>query len=196
MLSFSLYLIDQPYTSWTPTFGEFMPHYSPQLVERWTSVSSLLLSHTPPPQEKSRWSKRSRLILRLSTWSRWRLVVSFLASMINFSSCDIHILFLQDFHYVISTLILLWHLSLYTLLLYMLSSLACMRCTRLCSLNPGVTKVVSEEMLTVGRNLDRNGQNPYLLTLFWFILYLPHSDSFYTVSPSTVLLWSSLSFLL
>jgi hypothetical protein len=47
MLSFSLYFIDQPYTSWTPTFGEFMPHYSPQLVERWTYVSSLLLSHTP-----------------------------------------------------------------------------------------------------------------------------------------------------
>jgi hypothetical protein len=43
-----------------------------------------------------------------------------------------------------------------------------MRCTRLCSLKPGVTEVVSEEMLTVGRNLDRNGQNPYLL---------PYSDS-------------------
>jgi hypothetical protein len=36
-----------------------------------------------------------------------------------------------------------------------------MRCTWLCPLNPGVTGVVSEEMLTVGRNLDRNGQNPY-----------------------------------
>jgi hypothetical protein len=40
-----------------------------------------------------------------------------------------------------------------------------MRCTRLCPLNSGVTEVVLEEMLTVGRNLDRNGQNPYLLTL-------------------------------
>jgi hypothetical protein len=29
MLSFNLYLIDQPYTS-----HEFMSHYSPQLVER------------------------------------------------------------------------------------------------------------------------------------------------------------------
>jgi chromate transport protein ChrA len=48
------------------------------------------------------------------------------------------------------------------------------------SLKPGVTEVVSEEMLTVGRNLYRNGQNPYLLILFWFILYLPYSDSFYT----------------
>jgi hypothetical protein len=29
-----------------------------------------------------------------------------------------------------------------------------------------VIEVVSEEMLTVGHNLDRNGQNPYLLILF------------------------------
>ena len=48
---------------------------------------------------------------------------------------------------------------------------ACMRCTWLCSLKPGVTEVVSEEMLTVGRNLDRNGQT---------LSYLPYSDSFYT----------------
>ena len=34
-----------------------------------------------------------------------------------------------------------------------------MRRTRLYPLNPGVTEVVSEEMLTVGRNLDRNGQS-------------------------------------
>jgi hypothetical protein len=40
-----------------------------------------------------------------------------------------------------------------------------MRCTRLYPLNPGVTEVVSEEMLTVGQNLDRTGQNPFLLTL-------------------------------
>jgi hypothetical protein len=33
------------------------------------------------------------------------------------------------------------------------------------SLKSGCDRYVSEEMLTVGRNLDRNGQNPYLLTL-------------------------------
>jgi hypothetical protein len=58
-----------------------------------------------------------------------------------------------------------------------------MRRTRLCPLNPGVTEVVSEQILTVGGNLDRNGQT---------LTYLPYSDSFYTyldlVSPSTVLL--------
>jgi hypothetical protein len=30
----------------------------------------------------------------------------------------------------------------------------------LCPLNPCVTEVVSEEMLTVGQNLDRNGPKP------------------------------------
>jgi hypothetical protein len=40
-------------------------------------------------------------------------------------------------------------------------------------------------MLTVGRNLDRNGQNPYLLTLFGFILYLSHLG---LVSPFAFLL--------
>jgi hypothetical protein len=44
-----------------------------------------------------------------------------------------------------------------------------MRRTRLYPLNSGVTEVVSEEMLTVGRNLDRTRKNPYLLT---FILIL------------------------
>jgi hypothetical protein len=58
-----------------------------------------------------------------------------------------------------------------------------MRCTRLYLLNPGVVEVVSEQMLTVGRNLDRNGQT---------LSYLPHSDSFLSyldpVSPSIILL--------
>jgi hypothetical protein len=54
-------------------------------------------------------------------------------------------------HFVIICDVLLWHTY---------------EMTRLYPLNPGVTEVVSEEMLAVGRNLDRTGQNPYLLTLF------------------------------
>ena len=65
-----------------------------------------------------------------------------------------------------------YDIYLYTLCYYICCLLgACMRCTRLCPLNPGVTEVVSEEMLTVGRNLDRNGQA---------LTYLSYSDSFYT----------------
>jgi hypothetical protein len=61
---------------------------------------------------------------------------------------------------------------LYTLCYYICCLLgACMRCTWLCPLKPSETEVVSEEMLTVGRNLDRNGQT---------LTYLPYSDSFYT----------------
>jgi hypothetical protein len=46
---------------------------------------------------------------------------------------------------------------------------AYMRCIQLCPLNLGVTEVVSEEMLIVGQNLDRNGQT---------LTYLSYSDSF------------------
>jgi hypothetical protein len=61
---------------------------------------------------------------------------------------------------------------LYTLCYYICCLLgACMRCTWLCSLKLGVTEVVSEEMLTVGRNLGRNGQT---------ITYLSYSNSFHT----------------
>jgi hypothetical protein len=56
-------------------------------------------------------------------------------------------------------------ISIHSVIICVVSFGACMRCTQLCPLNPGMTEVVSEEMLTVGRNLDRNGQNPYLLTL-------------------------------
>jgi hypothetical protein len=56
-------------------------------------------------------------------------------------------------------------ISIYSVIICVVFSGAYMRCTRLCSLNLGVTEVVLEEMLTVGRNLDRNGQNPYLLIL-------------------------------
>ena len=74
-------------------------------------------------------------------------------------------------------------ISIHSVIIYVVFFGACMRCTRLCSLKPGVTEVVSEEMLTVGRNLDRNGQT---------LTYLSYSDSLYTyldpISPSTILL--------
>jgi hypothetical protein len=48
-------------------------------------------------------------------------------------------------------------ISIHSVIIYVVFFGACMRCTQLCPLNPGVTKVVSEEILTVGRNLDRTG---------------------------------------
>ena len=62
-------------------------------------------------------------------------------------------------------------ISIHSVIIYVVFFGACMRCTRLCPLKPGVTEVVSEEMLTVGRDLDRNGQ-PFItyLTLTHSIL--------------------------
>jgi hypothetical protein len=81
-----------------------------------------------------------------------------------------------------------YDIYLYTLCYYICCLLgACMRCTRLCPLKPGVTQVVSKEMLTVGRNLDRNGQT---------LTYLSYSDSFYTyltlILPILILILSHL----
>jgi hypothetical protein len=60
-------------------------------------------------------------------------------------------------------------ISIHSFIIYVVFFGACMRCARLCPLNPGVTEVVSEEMLTIERNLDRNGQT---------LTYLPYSDPF------------------
>jgi hypothetical protein len=90
MLSLSPYFVDQPYTS----------HELPPLVSSCTlfpmtcwamNVCELTLAISHPPQEKNRWSKASRLTLRLSTWSRWRLPVDFLAPRMDFRSCYIYL---------------------------------------------------------------------------------------------------------
>jgi hypothetical protein len=83
-------------------------------------------------------------------------------------------------------------ISIHSVILYVVFFGACMRCTRLCPLNPGVTEVVSEEMLIVGRNLDRNGQNPYLLTLLWWILYLSWSCLIFCCHTLITLIFSTL----
>jgi hypothetical protein len=83
----------------------------------------------------------------------------------------IHVTFIF-IHFVIICDVLLWR----------------MRRIWLYPLNLGVTEVVLEEMLNVGRNLDRTGQNPYLLTftlilsilfLIMFHLLLFYSDYSY-----------------
>jgi hypothetical protein len=198
MLSFNPYHWLALHITWTPIFGEFMSTGSPQLVELWSCVSSPFLSHTSP-QEKNRWFRRSHKARSL-IWFRWRFLSWHWRQR---RSLD-HFIFI--FYFVIRLPLCNKYsdycdIYLYTLCYYICCLLgACMRCTWLCSLKPGVTEVVSEEMLTVGRNLDRNGQNRSLLTFFWFILYLPYSDSFYTyldpVSPSNVPLWPFLPFLL
>jgi hypothetical protein len=79
----------------------------------------------------------------------------------------------------------LWYLSLHTLLLYMLSSWRMYEMHPALSLKSRCDRSGIRGMLTVGQNLDRNGQNPYLLTLLWFFLYL--SWSCFTLYCSTLI---------
>jgi hypothetical protein len=104
---------------------------SPQLVERWTCVSSPLLSHTPP-QEKSRWSKRSRLTLRLSTWSRWRLLVSFVATGNNI------VRFILSFIFVRIPLCNKYLYDIYDIYLYALCYYMCCLLWRIYEMHPAL----------------------------------------------------------
>jgi hypothetical protein len=62
-----------------------------------------------------------------------------------------------------------------------------MRRTRLYPLIPGVTEVVSEERLTVGRNLDRNWTKPLPTYLY--------SDSLVLIMSHLLLFYSDYSYL-
>jgi hypothetical protein len=52
MLSFNPCCWLALHITWTPTYGEFMPTGSLQLVELWSCVSSPLLSQTPTGEEQ------------------------------------------------------------------------------------------------------------------------------------------------
>jgi hypothetical protein len=122
-------------------------------------VSSPLLSHTPS-QEKNRWFKRSHTT-RSSIQYRWRLPVDFMAPRMDFSSIYIYLfvrlplcnkysdycdIYLYTLCYYICCL--LWHMyEMHPTL----------------SLKTGCDRSGIRGMLTVGRNLDRNGQNHYIL---------------------------------
>jgi hypothetical protein len=181
VLSFNLYYWSTLHITWTSTFGEFMDTGSPQLVELWSCVSSPLLSHPPPHRRRTggsggatQWGVWSDLggVSHLTLWRQgWSLVcfIFIFYFVIRLPLCN-------KYSDVIVTFI-----SIHSVIIYVVFFGTCMRCTRLCTLNPGVTEVVSKKMLTVGRNLDRNGQNPYLLTLLWFLLcssYLDHVSPF------------------
>jgi hypothetical protein len=101
-------------------------------------MCELTLAVSHPPQENSRWLKRSHTS-RSSIRYRWRLPVDFLAPKIDFISFYIYLLFLRlplynKYSYYIVTFI-----SIHYGIIYVVFFGACMRCTRLCPLNPGVT---------------------------------------------------------
>jgi hypothetical protein len=121
--------------TWTPTFCEFVPHYSPQLVERWTCVSSPLLSHTP---HRRRTSGLIGATTRSSIRSRWCLPVDSrqgrsLVCFI-FTFYFVRLPLCNKYSDYIMTII-----SIHSVIIYVVFFGACMRCTRLCPLKPGVT---------------------------------------------------------
>jgi hypothetical protein len=142
-------------------------HYSPQLVERWTCVSSPLLSHTSHRRRTSGSSGATHRGVRfdlggVSQLTFWRQ--GWILDPFIFIFYFVRLPLCNKYSDVIVTFI-----SIHSVIICVVFFGACMRCTRLCSLNPGVTEVVSEEMLTVGWNLDRNGQPlPTYLTLILF----------------------------
>jgi hypothetical protein len=143
-------------------------HYSPQLVEWWTCVSSPLLSHTP--HRRSTGGSRGAThrgvrfdlggVSQSTLWRQgWTLVrFIFILYFVRLPLCNKYSDYIVTF------------ISIHSVIICVVFFGAYMRCTQLCPLNPGVIGVVSEAMLTVGQNLDRNGQNPYLLTSATLIL--------------------------
>jgi hypothetical protein len=84
-------------------------HYSPQLVERWTYVSSLLLSHTP---HRSRTGTTGWGAWRKMWWVRERSRPSSPSQLWDAGSLspyDVIIYFLQNSYYIVKR----WHLFLY-----------------------------------------------------------------------------------
>jgi hypothetical protein len=107
---------------------------------------TLAISH--PPQEKNGWFKRSHTT-RSSIQSRWRLLVDFLAPRTILSS------FYFIFYFVSLLLCnkysdyIMTFLSIHSVIIYVVLFGACMGCTRLCSLKPGVLQLVT---FPVGRD--------------------------------------------
>jgi hypothetical protein len=144
MLSFNPYCWSALHITWTPTFSEFMPHYSPQLVERWTCVSSPLLSHTPPYRRRTGGSRGATQqgvwsdlggVSQLTLWRQgWTLIrFIFIFYFVRLPQCN------KYFD------VILIFISIHSVIIYVVFFGACMICTRLCPSNPGVTEVVSEK---------------------------------------------------
>ena len=137
MLSFNPYCWSALHITWTPSFGEFMPHYSPQLVERWTCVSSPLLSHTPPTGgsggSRGATHRGVRLSLggisQLTLWRQgWTLVRSiFIFYFVRLPLCNKYSDDIVTF------------ISIHSVIICVVFFGAYMRCTRLCPLNLRVT---------------------------------------------------------
>ena len=169
-------------------------HYSPQLVERWTYVSSLLLSHTP---------HRSRT--GTTGWGAWRMLWRVRERSRSSSPSQLWVAGpLSPYNVII-------YLFCTELLLYSKNVtfdpvpwfIICVRlgpstpgdyvrARVLVPLKSGCDRSGIRGMLTVGRNLDRTGQplSTYLATLILSKLFLMFSHIFPLYSDYSYLFFS------
>jgi hypothetical protein len=148
-----------------------MSHYSPQLVERWTCVSSPLLSHTPHRRRSggSRGATHRGVrfdlggVSQLTFWRQgWILdPVIFIFYFVRAPLCNKYSDYIVTF------------ISIHSVIIYVVFFGACMRCISLLFIKTGCDRSGIRGMLTIGRNLDRNGQT---------LIYLPYSNSFLNLS--------------
>jgi hypothetical protein len=111
-------------------------HYSPQLVEQWTCVSSPLLSH--PHRRRTGGSRGATHrgvrfdlggVSHLTLWHQgWTLVrFIFIFYFVRLPLCNKYSDYIVTF------------ISIHSVIICVVFFGAYMRCTRLCPLNPGVT---------------------------------------------------------
>jgi hypothetical protein len=137
MLSFNLYFVDQPYTS----------HELPPLVSSYTlfpttcwamNMCELTLAVSHPHRRRTGCSRGATQrgvwsnlggVSQLTYWRQgWTLVrFMFIFYFVRLPLCN-------KYSVVIVTFI-----SIHSIIIYVVFFGACMRCTRLCPLNPGVT---------------------------------------------------------
>jgi hypothetical protein len=137
MLSFNHYCWSALHFTWTPTFGEFMHTGFPTTC--WAMIMcelTLAISHphwrriggSGGATPRGVWSDLggvSQLTLCRQGWSLVRFI--FIFYFVRLPQCN-------KYSDVIVTFI-----SIHSVIIYVIFFGACMRCTRLCSLNPGVT---------------------------------------------------------
>jgi hypothetical protein len=165
MLIFNPYCWSALHITWTPTFGSSchtIPHNLLSDEHVWAHPCCLT-----PPHEKNRWFNRSHAS-RNSIWSRWRLPVDLRQ---GWSLVCLYLSFIFVRLPLCNKYYDYCDIYLYTLCYYICCLLWRMyEMHPALSLKPECDRSGIRGMLTVGRNLDRNGQP--------LPTYLFYSDSF------------------
>jgi hypothetical protein len=143
MLNFNLYFVDHPYTSHelAPLVSSchIIPHNL--LSDEHVWAHPCCLTSTPHRTGGSRGATQREVrfdlggVSQLTLWRQgWTLVrFIFIFYFVRLPLCN------KCYDYIVT------FISIHYVIIYVVFFGACMRCTRLCPLKPGVTEVVSKE---------------------------------------------------